>query len=102
MTMSITQEEITEKVIAWLDEFISDWGLDETLKGNTKFNEDLCFSSVDMLHFLAVIDMNMAKKYPFEKLLLTNRVYRNELTIAELATFIFENKDIEYQQPKAL
>jgi len=97
-----TQEELNGQVISWLNEFIQDWGLDETITAETRFNEDLCFSSVDMLHFLAVIDMNLAKKHPFEKLILVNGTYRNELTVGELVDFIDANKNLVSQEPKPL
>ncbi len=98
----MTETEITENIITWLDQFISDWGLDEEITEETTFNDDLCFSSVDMMHYLAIIDMNMKKKFPYEKLLMKGGVYRNELSVAELTAFIYNNKDIEQEQPKAI
>lgn len=100
--MTTTKEETTGQLISWLSEFIQDWGLDETITPQTKFNEDLCFSSVDMLHFLAVVDMNTAKKHPFEKLILADGVYRNELTVEELSDFVYASRDLVSQEPKAL
>ncbi|HEX5552292.1 MAG TPA: hypothetical protein VFX43_03510 [Chitinophagaceae bacterium] len=98
----MTQNEVTEQVIILLKDFIKDWGLDEVLTAETKFNDDLCFSSIDMLHFLAVIDMNFQKKHPFEKLILANGSYRNELTVSELTEFIFADRDAVAQGPKPL
>lgn len=100
--MILSRNELEAKLIELLAEFIEDWGLDETISSTTTFNDDLCFSSVDMLHYLAIIDMNLKKKFPYEKLIMTDGVYRNELTIAELADFIYENRNIEDQVPKAI
>lgn len=97
-----TKEGAVEKVISLLEEFIESWDLGEDITPQTKFNDDLCFSSIDMLHYLAVIDMNFQKKHPFEKLIMENGVYRNELTVAELADFVFENRNAPIQEPKAM
>jgi hypothetical protein len=44
----------------------------------------------------------MQKKFPFEKLILSSDGYRNELTVLELAVFIFEHRNIEHEEPKPL
>jgi len=100
--MTLTKSELIEKLTLLLNEFISDWGLDEEITSTTTFNDDLCFSSVDMLHYLATIDMTLKKKFPYEKLIMQDGVYRNELTLLELAEFIYDNRNIEDQAPKAL
>lgn len=97
-----TQEQVIEKITSLLNEFIKDWGLDEEIIPETKFNDDLCFSSVDMLHYLAIVDMNFKAKYPFDQLIMIEGSYRKELTVAELADFVFENRNIGTQEPKAL
>lgn len=100
--MNTTQQEITENVIVLLKDFIKDWGLDDEIEPTTKFKDDLCFSSVDILHFFAVIDMNMQKKFPYEKLILTSEGYRSELSVSELTSFIFDNRNIGNAEPKPL
>jgi acyl carrier protein len=97
-----TQTEITEKIIALATEFTEDWGLDEEITPQTKFNDELGFSSIDMMHYLAVIDMEFRKKFPFEQLIMNGGIYRNELTVEELATFLYKNKDVQASQPKAV
>lgn len=98
----MTKQEITGKLIGLLAEFTESWGLDGEISSETRLNEDLCFSSVDVLHYLAVIDMNFQKKFPFETLIMLQGAYRKELTVAELADFIFEHRNIADREPKPM
>jgi acyl carrier protein len=97
-----TQDEALGCVIGFLKEFIEGWDIDDDITSQTKFNVDLGFSSIDMLHYLAFIDMNLQKKHPFEQLIMTNGVYKNELSVAELAAFIFEHRNTPRHEPKAM
>ena len=74
---------------------VAEWNLDldDALGEETKLAEDLCFSSVEMLHLLAAIDMRLSTKLPFDRLILTNGAYRSELTLGELARFVDQNRN---------
>lgn len=76
-----------------VNETVSDWDLDldEPVGGDTRLSEDLCFSSVEMLHLLAAIDMKLGTRLPFDRLIRTEAGYRTELTVGELAAFVSQN-----------
>ena len=72
-------------------EMVSDWGLDlPKLGGGTRLSEDLCFSSIDLLNFLASIDVRYQRKLPYESLIMDGLAYRSDLTLDELANFVYQ------------
>ena len=72
---------------------VDDWDvdLDGAIDGGTRLAADLCFSSIEMMHLLAAIDLRLGRKLPYEKLLQTGAVVRTELTVAELSAFVDSN-----------
>ena len=75
---------------------IEDWNLalERPLGAQTRLSEDLCFSSVEVLHLLASIDMKIGRKLPFERLIMIDGAYRSELTLGELAAFVSAQRDM--------
>jgi acyl carrier protein len=77
---------ITQLVAKTVDEWNLD--LDGDLHADTRLAEDLCFSSVEMLHLLAAVDMRLSTRLPFDRLIIQDGAYRTELTLGELARFV--------------
>lgn len=90
--MKLTKEETEGKIITILENFVEDWDLDEDINQETKLNEDLCFTSVNMIHFMANIDMEFQKKFPFEQLIMKDGAFKNELEVDQLVDYIYQNQ----------
>jgi acyl carrier protein len=87
-------EEICTELIAIAARITDGWGLEDVeLTQSTRLSEDLCFSSIDLLNFLAAVDVQFQRKLPYERLLMVGDRYRNELTINDLAEFVHDNFD---------
>jgi acyl carrier protein len=86
------KKDIEAKIIAWLNEFIKNWDLDEEITGFTRLNQDLCFSSVNMIQFMSKIDLEFQKKFPFELMVMNNGEFKKELLVTDVVNFVFENQ----------
>ena len=96
-------EQIRTELIAIVSSKIEGWGLEDIeLNEATRLSEDLCFSSIDLLNFLAAVDVRFHRKLPYERLLMIGDRYRNELTISELAAFVHEQFDTAPPAVKAM
>lgn len=65
----------------------------EEITNTSKFSGDLCFSSIDFIEMAATIDVQFARRFPYESLLLKDGKYREDLTVGELVGFISDNFD---------
>ncbi|MCM2292394.1 hypothetical protein NAC44_08630 [Allorhizobium sp. BGMRC 0089] len=74
-------------------EILEDWDqeADGEIGESTRLSADLCFSSVEMMHLLAKIDMKLGRKLPYEKLLQDGDTVRSEMTLGALIAFINEH-----------
>lgn len=81
---------IAELIRSNILEILEDWDLeaDGEIGEATRLSADLCFSSVEMMHLLAKIDMKLGRKLPYEKLLQDGESVRSEMTLGELSAFI--------------
>lgn len=92
--MSIVKQAILEKVIQIVKDITCDWELDYDGKidQNTRLVEDLGFASLDIIQFIVAIEEGFQRRdLPFEKLLLKEGRYVDELSIHEIADFIESN-----------
>ena len=61
---------------------------------HTKLVEDGQLSSLDFIELLARLEMHFRRRLPFDALMITScGQYRQELTIQELTTFVYEMFD---------
>ncbi len=91
----IVDEDIKaiEKVIVDIvEDLIQDWGLDidDGLCGNTTLVKDLEFASVDIIQLCVAIEEYYNKKIGFQNLLMVNGCYVSDLSIKQIADFIFD------------
>lgn len=103
--MKPTQQEIQENIVAILTEMTKDWGLDlDEISLDTKLSENLCFSSVDMLHLLSSIDMRFKRKLRYEALLVRDGQYVNDLNLQQVVSYVYDNFDnsVENSEPVAM
>jgi acyl carrier protein len=77
-------------VLEVVGETVADWDLDlgEVLAPESRLSADLCFSSIEVMHLFATIDVRLGRKLPYDQLIRQDGVFRSELTIGELARFV--------------
>ncbi len=83
--------ELTAQLIATLKDFTQDW--DDEFEGEmtreTKLLADLGFESIDVIQLVVAIEEDIAKKkLPFDKLLMQDGRYVDDLSIGQIADFL--------------
>ena len=84
-------QELEKTIITVLEETTQDWDLDldTGITGETKLIEDLAFESIDVVQFAVALEQALNKKgLPFEKLFITDGNYVDDVTVAEVVTFL--------------
>jgi acyl carrier protein len=84
---------ILQSVIQILEDMTSDWDLDFSggIKSDTRLIADLAFESIDMVQVVVAIEEKfMRRDLPFEKLLMVDGRYVDDLSVAEVSSFLQE------------
>lgn len=87
----LTRDETRQRIVQLLSELTAhlDRGFGPPIGRETKLVADLEFDSVDIVQFaLAVEDLFKRRKLPFEKLLMTEGRYRDDVTVGEVEDFL--------------
>lgn len=85
----------TQKLIALLRDFTQDWDneFDGEMGRGTKLLGDLSFESIDIIQLIVAIQEDIVgAKLPFEKLLMREGRYVDDLSIGQIADFLAQNK----------
>lgn len=99
--MKPSKEEIAQTVEEILQDILKGWGVDdEELSSESMLFSDLGFSSVDALEIMASLDMKFQRKLPYEKLVMKDGAYVDDLSIGELVDFIDTHFDDAPQGPQ--
>lgn len=98
------QATILDQIAEILYGMLDDWDpeMDGPINGQSKLSQDLCLTSIDVMHLLASIDMRYQKKLPYERLILEDGKYRTELSVEDLANFVWENFDSAEPSPQSM
>lgn len=86
-----SSDDIFNKLGTLLDDFTQDWDkdLDEGYSRDTKLLADLGFESIDIIQFIVAIEEDFGlHKTPFDKLLMKDGRYVDDLTLGQLADFL--------------
>ena len=84
-----TRAEINETLEKTLSEFVSDWGLDVTIGSDTSLVEDLEFDSIDVIQFVVAVENAFGSRtLGFQKLLMQDGRYVDDLTIGQIEAFL--------------
>jgi acyl carrier protein len=92
--VQLDEKTILQSVIRILEDMTSDWDLDFSggIKSDTRLIADLAFESIDMVQFVVAIEEKfMRRDLPFEKLLMVNGRYVDDLSVAEVSGFLQEH-----------
>lgn len=101
--MEITQAGIREVIKEILNEMIEMYDLPTTdITDELLLIETLGFSSVDIMHMLASVDMRFEKHLPYDKIMLKNDEYVTDLRFGEIVNFVYKNFDFASTGPKKM
>lgn len=101
--MELTRTEIREAITEILDEMIEMYDLPATeITDDLLLIETLGFSSVDIMHMLASVDMRFERHLPYDKIMLKNEEYVTDLSFGEVVNFVYENFDSVSSGPKQM
>jgi len=84
-----------KKLIALLQDFTQDWDneFEGEMERSTQLLGDLSFESIDIIQLIVAIQEEIVgAKLPFEKLLMREGRYVDDLSIGQIADFLAQNK----------
>lgn len=85
----MTAEEISGRLRATVAEFIADWDVDAEIGPDTRIAADLEFDSIDVIQFVIAMEKAFnTRNLGFQNLLMQDGRYVDDLTIAEIETFL--------------
>jgi acyl carrier protein len=93
-SVRLEKEAILEIVNGILKNMTSDWDLDYSggITPDTSLIADLTFESIDVVYFVVAIEQQFERRdLPFEKLLMINGRYVDDLRVAQVVDFLFEH-----------
>lgn len=88
------REAIFQTLIQILKDMTSDWDLEFAggIKAETCLVADLTLESIDMVQFIVAIQEQFERRdLPFEKLLMADGRYVDDLSVEEVVNFLYEN-----------
>lgn len=91
VNVGIPQETIFKNVIQILGDLTSDWDIDFAgeIGNDTHIISDLEFESIDVVQFIVQLETIFQRKdLPFEKLLMIDGRYKDDLTVREVVEFL--------------
>jgi acyl carrier protein len=101
--MNPTREQIRADIEEILQEMISSWGVDDDgIGAGTKVVADLGFSSVDLIHLMASIEMRFHRKLPYDEIIMKDGQYAEDVSVDELVDFVARNIDRPVPGPQAM
>ena len=93
--MAESKSAIEQTLIHIVADLTQDWGieLDEPLSAETRLVADMEFASVDIIQLIVAIQEDiLGAKLPFEKLLMKDGRYVDDLSIGQIADFIAQQR----------
>lgn len=101
--MKLTKTEIREVIKEILEEMIEMYDLPSTeITDDLLLIETIGFSSVDIMHLLASVDMRFERHLPYDKIMLKNGEYVTDLSFGEIVSFVHDNFDSASSGPKQM
>lgn len=89
--MPLTSDDYTAKLITLLEDFTQDWDHDfqGAMNRDTRLFANLAFESIDIIQLVVAIQEEVVRaKVPFEKLLMRDGRYVDDLSIGQIADFL--------------
>ncbi len=90
----LTKESALQDVVKILEDMTMDWDMDfdDSIGLNTKLIYDLEFESIDVVQFIVAIEERYKRRdFPFEKLLMEDGRYVDEIKVEDAVNFLVQN-----------
>ncbi|GAC1633348.1 MAG: hypothetical protein NVS9B10_28600 [Nevskia sp.] len=91
--MATPKETYIQQLVVLLEDFTQDWDheFEGRMTAQTQLLEDLGFESIDIIQLVVAIEEDISKKkVPFDKLLMKDGRYVDDLSIGNIADFLIE------------
>ncbi|MBX7166433.1 MAG: hypothetical protein K1X74_08785 [Pirellulales bacterium] len=85
------REELLHKVVEIVQRLTADWDLgdDRGIGADTRLIGDLSFESIDVVQFIVALEEGFHRRdFPFERLLMSDGRYVDELTVGQVVDFL--------------
>lgn len=85
-------EPVLAQLVAILEDMTQDWdtGLAGRIGPDTRLMGDLDFASIDLVALVSAVDEHWQRRdWPYERLLMTDGRYVEDLTVREIAEFLW-------------
>ena len=101
--MELTKQQIQTDILDILNKTTKEWDFDSNeIEPKTKLVEELDFSSLDLMHLMASVDMRFQRRLPYDKIILKDGQYVDEISVEELINFVYHNFDEAASDPVAM
>lgn len=81
--------DIENRLIATLQEFVSDWGVTAEIDSTTTLVADLEFDSIDIIQLIVAIETTFGKRnLGFQDLLIRDGRYVDDLSVSTISEFL--------------
>jgi len=101
--MQNTITDITQTITDILNEMIEMYEMPKvSISPDTYLSASLGFTSIDMMHVLASVDMRFETHLPYDNLIMKNGEYISDLSVGEIAAFVEENLQNASIEPKKM
>ena len=88
--MPIARDTLVQALIALLEDFTQDWdeGPEDGMRADSRLLADLGFESIDIIQLVVAIEEHYGRRFPFDRLLMKDGRYIDDLSIGQLADFL--------------
>lgn len=91
LPLPVAPAAVTDQLVALLQDFIQDWDAEPEsgIERQTRLLADLGFESIDVIQLVVAIEQEFGRgKLQFEKLLMVNGRYVDDLSVGQIADFV--------------
>ena len=90
----MSEHDISGRLVGILTDMTSDWDieLDSAINNDTHIIADLAFESIDIVEMVVAIEQAFdSRGIPFEKLLMVDGRYVDDLSVGQISEFVAAN-----------
>ena len=90
----MNEQDVSSQLVGILTDMTSDWDieLDSDINRETRLIADLAFESIDIVELVVAIEQTFnSRGIPFERLLMVDGRYVDDLSVAQVSDFVAAN-----------
>ena len=90
----MNEQDVSSQLVGILTDMTSDWDieLDSEINRETRLIADLAFESIDIVELVVAIEQTFnSRGIPFERLLMVDGRYVDDLSVAQVSDFVAAN-----------